>query len=248
VVVVVACHSETGGSPEPSSAGGMTADSGASATSAGEAVGGGRAGAASVEGIPIVPLDGWVDATNPLGVRGEFFADADAVTRETLETDFEGSNICIRGTAAKVDVGCVPVPPARDCFEQSFGAFLGFNLSQERGGEPEPFDASHIKRLTFELTGPQRPPTLNFSLDAADGGTYCVPLPGVEGGFEDQPSASHDVVLDPIPRGTCGALRRGETLGAVMPKLVRVRWSVSGNTREEVPFDFCVQNLRASTE
>jgi hypothetical protein len=235
-----------GGSEESTPMGGGAAGAGELGASAGA----GEAGAATggqgpkASEVAIVPLDGWVDGNgNSLGVQGAAYAAADPVTAETLESDVTGSRLCMRGAAALVDLQCTPVAPARDCFEQFWGARLGVNLNQS---EPEalllPYDASAFAGLSFSLVGPNVPSNVSFSVETSDGTSYCLRTsPGTT-------ATSWDVDLDDLMPRCYQFDPDAPRASSAKPHFTSLRWTVIGNSRSSVPFDFCVENLRVKLE
>ena len=144
------------------------------------------------EGVPLTPMEGWVDAmSNDLGIQGAVFMYGDptslaAGTPGAMVGDFMGAKACIKGTAAKVDTlspVCVNktfTAPATDCYGEYWGAALGMNLNQvidmtltpPMGGPAMPFKASAIKGFAFELGGNVVPTQIRFKVEDAKG-EYC---------------------------------------------------------------------------
>jgi hypothetical protein len=65
---------------------------------------GGDGGGASISDA-LLPMNGWVsEGSNTPGIQGALFDMADQTTRQSVVADFSGSNACIRGTAARVEL------------------------------------------------------------------------------------------------------------------------------------------------
>lgn len=199
-------------------------------------------------GIPLVPVDGWVDGmSNVLGIQGAMFSFADSTTRLNLTEDAsQVGKMCIQGIAAQVDLKCTPTPPAVDCFGTTFGAAIGLNLNQVVdatgvGGSPLPYDASKIRAFAFEVDGRIVPDiySLRFSVESGEQ-FFCNPsfemkvvTPGEnEFAFEDL-------------RARCWASPGGPSATTVKTMIVKLVWQVVSNDKAQVPFDFCISNVRA---
>jgi hypothetical protein len=243
----------SGGDPDQGALGG--GGSGASA-------GGGAAGSAgqgSIEDakmIPLTPSGGWVDAnTNVLKIQGGVFGFADTTSAESLMKDLSGANMCIQGTAAKVDMNssaCVTkmfTPPATDCYGEYWGSALALNLNQPldmatdppTGGTPLTYDASALKGFSFEITGNVVPAPSAFRFKLDDGSTeFCNPASsklkvGVNTFLFSDLVASCWTTPNPT----------GPTAQTAQSRLIKLVWQVVTNTSAPVPYDFCVSNLRA---
>ncbi|HYP88697.1 MAG TPA: hypothetical protein VEQ59_11095 [Polyangiaceae bacterium] len=191
--------------------------------------------------VPLTPSDGWIDGFgNSLSIQGAVFSFADDTTRLMLTDDFTGQNACIRGLTAKVDAACTPLPPAQDCYGTFFGAAIGLNLKQGRGsgtdgaGSPLVYDASIIRGFSFVITGPNVPSSLRFGIDS-DTDAYCV-MPVVAG--------KNSFTLAEL-REQCWLPQNLHNASEAKQRLVRLSWLVATNTLTQVPFDFCVTDLRA---
>lgn len=230
----------TGGTGNTATGGQSGTGSTASTGSTGNGTGGNTDPAAT--GVPLTPTDGWVDAaSNTLGIVGAMFAYADTTSAEGMTEDFTGSNACITGTAAKVDMLCTPVPPATDCYGTFWGAAIGLNLNQPidpetgMGAEtPLPYDASSLKGFGFTISGSAIPASLRFKVENS-AGEFCTPAakPILEG---------NNTVLFEEVVSECW------TTGGTAPDtsgLLKVAWQVVTNDSSEVPFDFCVSNVVA---
>ena len=235
----------------PSATAGAPGSAGAPAAGGAPSIGGssGAADGASPPGVLLVPTDGWVEGmSNPLGIQGALFAIADQTTQMTLTSDFTGTNACIKGVAAKVDLLCTPVVPATDCFGTFWGAAIGMNLNQPidpktmLGGAPEPFDASGLSGFAFEISGAVVPSqqALEFTVED-DSHVFCNVrrkklLPGENTVlFSELVERCFRLSTDP-PNEPATAHQAG---------LIRIEFKVVTNTTSVVPFDFCISNIRA---
>ncbi len=206
--------------------------------------------AASAERLRLEPVDGWVEgASNSLGIRGAMFAAADRFSYDTLVPDFVGSRACASGVVAKVDLTCDPAP-GQDCFAGQFGAFIALNLNQQQESEesydPQPFDASAITGFAFEVEGALVPRLVRFELETDQSDqdpVYCEQTTG------DAPaSGPREVRVERLAQQCYAGSRAGERVTSVLSRALRLRWHVVSNDRAEVPFDFCVKNLRVLTD
>ncbi len=202
---------------------------------------GGSIGTDPIGAVPITPDDGWVDgASNVTAIQGAIFGYADATTAHTLTEDFTGSNACIAGTAAQVDLLCTPTPPATDCYGEYWGAAIGLNLNQPidaetgEGGDPLPYDASALKGFGFTVSGSMIPTSLRFKVENASG-EFCTPaaVPILEG---NNTILFTDVVSECWTTGGSNPNVTG---------LTKIAWQVVTNDASEVPFEFCVSNIVA---
>jgi len=217
-------------------------NSAGAAPAGGGAPGAGTAGTAGLpSSVPLTPTNGWVSSDNPLQSRGWLSAVGDDVTRMSMTSDFNGSNACIAGTAARVEDPCTITAPARDCFDVFFGAHIGLTLNQSFNGEPLPFDASALKGFSFEVTGNTvpGPKDLRFAVATADRDFCNLPTTKIKVGanvllFSDLAAECWHITDPPNP-----------TAETVQSALVELKWSVVTNTSARVPFDFCISNIRA---
>ena len=218
-----------------------TARTAGAASSAAGAGGGGSL----PEGVPLTAADGWVDAmSNTLGIQGAMFAYADATSGMGLVEDFAGPNACIKGTAAKVDLKCTPMAPAKDCYGQFWGAAIGLNLNQPTvmmgglavGGDAMPFDASALKGFAFEITGTKVPVSLRFKAENASGEFCSPPAKPVKLGANT--FLFSDLMTQCWKTG-------GTSAEGAKSAIVKIAWQVVTNDKSAVPFDYCVANLRA---
>jgi hypothetical protein len=203
----------------------------------------------------LLPIDGWVDrASNELQIQGAVYAYADSTSAMSMTADFTGSNACIQGTAAKVDqtsqqcLTKVFTPPALDCYGEFWGAAIGMNLNQPidsvtmMAREPAPFNASALKGFAFQISGSAvpAPKDLRFQVESADGQMFCnVPTTKIKLGdnfvrFSDLVS---ECFRSPAPTQPSAE--------SAQSSLLRLSWHVLTNTWSEVPYDFCVSDIRA---
>jgi len=152
--------------------------------------------------------------------------------------------VCLTGATGLIDVRCTPTPPALDCFQVDFGVMVELNLNETNPEMPMAFDPTGITGFAFDLVGPQVPNNLAFGAVTDEGEYFCKMIPGqptTGPGPTEVPTTELKVGCHKIPA-------TGPSLAAVMPRLVSLRWKVGGATTVSVPFDFCIQNLRALTE
>jgi len=216
---------------------------------------GGAAGGVVTEGVLLQPVDGWVDSqSNGLLVQGAVFAFGDETSKVGMTENFMGSNACIKGTAAKVDMAsavCVDktfTPPATDCYGQYWGAAIGMNLNQPidpATGEgvmtPLPFDATRVKGFSFVVTGETVPAPKSFRFKVEDGvSEFCTPdTVKVKVGlntvlFSELVSKCWMPMTPPEP-----------TAETVKNKLIKISWQVVTGPSSTVPFDYCISDVRA---
>ncbi len=201
---------------------------------------GGVGGQGTGGGVPLVPIDGWLDAaSNVYGMQGAIYEAGDGFS--TVTGDFNFTNTCISGITARVDLECTPVDPVTDCYGMYWGAMMGLNLNQPidpvtmMGAEPLPYDASALSGFSFDINGPTVPTSLRFVAEGIDG-QYCTPVtsPILPGQNVIRFSELWSQCWDP-------------TSGAPLdPSSIKsVSWHVVPNSVSEVPFDFCVSNITA---
>jgi len=240
--VSMAGQESMGASGPTTSDGGTGGDAGARGNSSA-----GAAGAPDVPGeqLSLVPVDGWIDRDgNAVGIQGAMFAFADPASHPGLSENFKGSNACISGKAAKVNLNCTPIPPAADCFGTYWGAAIGLNLNQAMdpqtkvGGPPMPYDASALIGFAFDVTGSTIPPSLRFSLEAASG-EYCNPPTKPLKAGENVFLFSDLITQCFKSSGTKMNAESGKS------ELIRLAWKVVTNSQADVPFDYCIGNVRA---
>lgn len=210
----------------------------------------GTGGGGSVDlppGIPLTPMKGWVDGmSNELKVQGAMFSYADDTSKMGMTEDFSDSNACIKGTAAKVDLKCTPVPPATDCYGTFWGAAIGLNMNQPidmatgMGGTAMPFDASAITGFAFEIAGNMVPGTkdLRFKVEGPSGEFCNTSMKPVKAGVNQ---FTFDDLITQCWKPAAGA----PTASTTKTMVLKIAWQVVTNSSSAVPFDFCVKNVRA---
>jgi hypothetical protein len=218
---------------------------GGNSSSGGSSSSGGATGGTATlpEGVPLTPTDGWVDgASNTIGIQGAMFAYADTTSGADLVEDFTGTNACITGTAAMVEMPCTIEAPATDCYGTYWGAAIGLNLNQPidettmMGADPMPYDASALTGFAFELTGAMVPTSLRFKVE--DGTTeYCTAA------ATPIKAGANTVTFDKLVT-ECWAAGGTPATGATS-SLLKISWQVVTNAMSTVPFDFCVSEVRA---
>ena len=232
----------TGGSPTaPVSSGGAPAATG------GTGAGGAPASDGVVPvgtGLALVPqADGWVPGgSNGLGIQGAFFAASDADASPTgttldLDTATTPGSVCVSGSLATI--------VAQD-FTTYWGGTVGLNLRQVLpAGGGEALDASGWSRTTpagsvtgfsYTLTpnGGVALPELRFTVDfvgKAQGDTFCDPIAG----------ATSTLLAD--VGQSCWT--QPTTVPLPNVDLLSIQWSLIPSQTADVPFDFCITNLRA---
>lgn len=216
---------------------------------------GGSDGGMLPPGVPLTPTDGWVDmGGNTIGIQGAMFAYADPTSGTGMMENFAADKACITGTAAKVDkmsTACSTMmftPPATDCYGEYWGAAIGLNLNQpidpvtmEGQDPPLAYDAgaAGVTGFAFEITGDGIPTTLRFKVEDASG-EYCTPATkAVKAGantylFEDLVKECWE--MDAAKNPNASAAKSG---------LVKIAWQVTTKDTMAIPFDYCVQNVRA---
>ncbi len=203
----------------------------------------GSGGSILLDGFPLIPMNGWLDAqTNALGMQGAVFPFGDDYS--TLENDFTGSNVCIAGEAARVDLNCVPEPPATDCWGMYWGTAVGMNLNQpidpvtEMAVDPPlSYDATQLAGFSFVISGATVPTSLRFSVQSQNG-EFCTPptVPVVPGA---------NTILFSDLKQECWFVD-GQPMGFEdTAEIVKLSWLVATNDAGAVPCDFCVSNIFA---
>jgi hypothetical protein len=236
----------TSGSGVIPNAGNTSTGGGGAAPTAGSGTGGGTL----AEGVPLTPMEGWVDgATNTLMIQGAMFEFADATSAMGMTKDFTGSNACIKGTAAKVDkmsTACTTMmftAPATDCYGEYWGAAIGLNLNQPidmttmMGGDPVAYDASAIKGFTFNISGAMVPTTMRFKVEEM-GGEYCTPA------TKPVKLGANTFMFEDLVK-ECWKTTPGASAVGAKAALVKIAWQVTTKDTMAIPFDFCVSDLRA---
>lgn len=251
----------TGGTGAIAVAGHTSTTAGANSTagtgvipSGGTDSGGGSGGTGTLAaGVPLAPMDGWVDgASNTLKIQGAMFDYGDPTSLMGETKDFTGTKACIKGTAAKVDLKSMAcstkmfTPPATDCYGEYWGAAIGLNLNQAidmttmMGGMPMAFDASGITGFSFTISGAAVPTSLRFKVEDASG-EFCSPktVPVKLGANTINLSQLVQMCwMPPTPPVSAETAKKG---------LIKIAWQVVTDTSGTIPFDYCVEDLRAIT-
>lgn len=187
-------------------------------------------------------MDGWVgQETNTLGIQGAIYAAADDTTALSMTSSFVGSNACIQGTAAQVDLLCTP-PVGMDCYGLFWGAAISLNLNQPidpetmMGVDPLPYDATALTGFALEISGAVIPTSLRFKVENANG-EYCTrPATPVGAGM-------NTFQLSQLFSECWTAA--GTSAENAKSSLIRISWQVVTNAETSVPFDFCVSDIQA---
>jgi hypothetical protein len=244
---------DASGGSGPIVAGGTNATGGTNAAAGTTVIPGGTGSGGTgmaTEGVPLTPMDGWVPADNALMIQGAMFAYADPTSLMGLTEDFMGTHACIKGTAAKVDMASMPcatkmfTPPATDCYGEYWGAAIGLNLNQPidmttmMGADPMPFDASAIKGFSFKISGMAVPTSLRFKVENASG-EFCTPktVPIMLG--------DNTVMLSQLVAQCWDLTLKGASAETAKSGLLKIAWQVVTNDKSTVPFDYCVEEVRA---
>jgi len=245
----------------PGGTGGDAGKGGAGAGGSGVAGASGAGGSAGqgsgdAEVLRLTPSDGWIDAkSNLLKIQGAVYGHADSTSRTSMVTDFSGANMCIKGTAAQVDMAsdaCVNLmftPPATDCYGQYWGSEIGLSLNQPldmttdppMGGTPLPYDASALKGFGFEVSGNAVPPPASFRFKVQDnqGREYCNPS------TSKLKIGVNNFLFSELVTECWAPTTNSKTAETAQSKLIMLAWQVVTNSSATVPYDFCVSNLRA---
>ena len=221
---------------------------------------GGSGGSGMVaEGIPLTAMEGWVDASEAIGIQGAIFAYGDATSKMGWMENFVGANACLKGTAAKVDMMSTPcttmmfTSPATDCYGEYWGAAIGLNLNQPidpvsmKGVDPPlTFDAAAkgVTGFAFEISGEVVPTSLRFKVENATG-EFCnigAVKAVVKGANSFKFADLHTKCWE--KKETAMMNPTAETGNT---NLIKIGWQVVTNTTSTVPFDYCVSNIRALT-
>lgn len=211
---------------------------------------GGTGGGDLPAGVPLTPTDGWVDGmSNTIGVQGAMFSYSDDTSGMGLTPDFTGSNACIKGAAAKVDLKCTPMAPATDCYGQFWGAAIGLNLNQPTvmtdgmamGGDPMPYDGSALKGFAFEVSGSMvpAPKDIRFKVEGPSGEFCNVST------TKPIKAGANTFMFDDLITACWKPVMGAATGTTVKGSLIKIAWQVVTNSASTVPFDFCISNVRA---
>jgi hypothetical protein len=235
---------------------GSTSESSGSAGSAGSAGAVGSAGdggTVEYESTPLSLSEGRVSNAE-LDVQGTVFAESDTHTGQGMTSNLTAPvpasvvNACIKGTAAKVDQASIIcstkmfTAPATDCWAEYWGAAIGMYLNSKPDDSAQPFDGSALQGFSFELDGAVVPnrAALRFQVEA-DERLFCS-----WGNVKIVPGTNRvlfaQLVEDCFRYPTDPPRPSAES---VQSRLLKVSWHVAPNDSSEVPFDFCVSNVRA---
>jgi hypothetical protein len=212
---------------------------------------GGTGGGELPSGVPLTATDGWVDGmSNTLMVQGAMFEYADPTSLMGMTKDFTGTNACIKGTAAKVDMtstACATkmfTPPATDCYGEYWGAAIGLNLNQAidmttmMGGAPMPYNASAIKGFAFSITGAAVPTSLRFKVEDASG-EFCSPA------AKPVKLGANSFMFEDLIKECWKPTATAANAASAKAGVIKIAWQVVTNDKGTVPFDYCVADLRA---
>jgi hypothetical protein len=223
---------------------------------AGSTTTGGTGGGEVGEGVPLSPMNGWVDgASNTLMIQGAMFPFGDPTSlMGSMPVDFSmsGTDACFKGTAAKVDMASMActtkmfTPPATDCYGEFWGAAIGLNLNQQidmtsmMGGDPMPFNASAIKGFAFEIDGMvvPAPTALRFKVEDA-GGEFCNPA------AKPVKKGANSFMFEDLIKECWKPVATAANASTAKAGVIKIAWQVVTNDKGTVPFDFCVSNVRA---
>lgn len=256
----VGCSSDNSGDNNSGGSGPVIVGSSGSGNTAGS----GTAGSSVVpsggsgtlaEGVPLTATDGWVDGmSNTLMIQGAMFSYGDPTSLAgppEMVSDFTGTNACIKGTAAKVDMtsmACTTkmfTPPATDCYGEYWGAAIGLNLNQPidpvsmKGVDPPlAFDASAIKGFAFNITGAMVPTSLRFKVEDASG-EFCSPS------TKPVKLGANSFMFADLIKECWAPKATSATAETAKSGIIKIAWQVVTNAMGSVPFDYCVSDLRA---
>lgn len=229
----------------PKAVGGSGGSGGSTVLPGGSSGSGG--GGSLPEGVALTPMDGWVAVdSNTLGIQGAMFAYADPTSKLSMMEDFTGAKACISGTASKVIMPCEFMPPATDCYGEYWGAAIGMNLNQsidettKMGGTPMPFDATALTGFAFNISGTTIPGSLRFTVESSTGDFCTPPATLVAMGantftFEQLFSECWEKMANTM----------NPNAGTVKNSIKKIAWQVVTNAMGEVPYDYCVSDVRA---
>jgi len=237
--------------PIPIAGAANNAGSGTVLPMAGSTSTGGTGGGDLPAGVPLAATDGWVDGmSNTLMIQGAMFEYADPTSLMGMTKDFTGTNACIKGTAAKVDMKSAPctsmmfTAPATDCYGEYWGAAIGLNLNQAidpttmMGGDPMPYDASAIKGFAFNITGAMVPTSLRFKVEDASG-EFCSPA------AKPVKLGANSFMFEDLIKECWAPKATAANASTAKAGVIKIAWQVVTNAMGTVPFDYCVADLRA---
>jgi len=215
----------TGGSTGGSGATGGASSGGSGGTSGTGGTGGVAGGTASTL---IVAEDGWVaEGSNTVGIVGPWyvFYDTESTIQPAGGTNFIGPDICVTGTVSKSD---------------EYGPTVGLNLNQpDPDGDPLGYvPAEHaVTGFSFNIEGEQLPSSLQITLSAVDGSSYC--------GFLTPPGAVNTVS---VTQAQLDCWNGAGTPAATTGSFDSIQFQLPVNHHADgQAFAFCLTNLRALT-
>jgi len=230
----------------PHMAGTTSTGTGGSGTPQGGATSSGGTSGANLPGIALDPMMGWVNPTNDAKIQGALFSFGDDTSKMGMTENFMGSNACIKGTAAKVDLACTPKPPD-DCYGATWGVAIGLNLNQTTdpvtmmGGTAMAYDATNLKGVYFDVEGETIPGPTDFRFKVENGSKeFCTPktkkvVKGPNTILFSDLMAECWHTTDPA---------NATVTPDVQAALIKISWQVVTNSGNTVPFDFCISDIR----
>jgi hypothetical protein len=208
------------------------------------------------EGVPLDPMNGWVDgASNALMIQGAMFPFGDPTSlmgSAPMDFSMSGAEACFSGTAAKVDMASTAcktmtfTPPAKDCYGEYWGAAIGLNLNQQidmttmKGGDPMPFNASSLKGFAFEIAGTMVPAqtALRFKVEDASG-EFCNPA------TKPVKAGPNSFMFEDLIKECWKPTATAANASTAKAGVIKIAWQVVTNDKSTVPFNFCVSKVRA---
>lgn len=202
--------------------------------------------------VPIPFENGWAPL-NDVGIQGAFFTYDDnpdggtsVITPYGGGTDFSmaGMNqVCVTGTGAKVELGSDGMP----AYGVYWGAGIGFNLSQESGGDPLSYNATaqtpKVIGFAFDIGGTNPLPSvgsaeLRFDVQVAgDTTSYCWPITA---------TGTNEFLFTDIHKECWNKSTTEPTPDPA--NLQAIRWQYATTDAGSYEFDLCVSNIRAIVE
>lgn len=242
--------SDTPTGPVMTTGGASTAGAGAGPSGAGTSGSGTGGTGTSAEGVPLIGMNGWVDASAAIGIQGALFAYGDDTTLAgppMMSQDFVDANACIKGVAAKVPKMCTPKPPATDCYGTFWGAAIGLNLNQPidpttmKGVDPPlSYDGSAIKGFSFKISGATVPSRLRFKVEGAGAVEFCNP------GTKPVKIGENTLMLSDLITECWTTPPKPTAMNAESAKsaLTKIAWQVYTVDSGTTEFDYCVSDVR----
>jgi hypothetical protein len=227
--------------------GAVPAGTGGSAAAIGGS-GGAPAAAAGAAGAPASTIPtgmgnllthdstGWVaGSTNGVGIQGSFFPFGDfqvmpaGTTTVTLDAFEAGtSTVCLSGVASEV---------LDEDYARYWGGGVGLNLGDPGGMVgAQPWSRGAVTGFSFTVTGPTIPPNLRFGVNTPDGASFCM---------DDIPTAG--TVQMTFNAMALDCYMAGGAALTPTAALESIQWQVVTVIDQSTPFDFCIENLTATT-